>query len=562
MQLDLILRGQSNAAYLAELDGGGAGRALTQNVEQLLGFDGVNDRVRLVYDRDGQGGDTAYPATAFLGEWMQKGPAGWAVGELEAQFLARIGQYRAEGMGDASAVVWLHSEYDSRDPNLSTADWTAAVRADAALVRGALGRDVPYLFVSGFPYGDGTDAGHQAIKLGMEQLAADPAFQATIAARVPDLDASLDDLDNNPATANFGGAHMNVFDARLVAARLARTVAEEWSEYAKPGSVVASAGGNIASAGPQVVAATRLDADTLQVDVRHDGTSGFLELNEVAARGIGWSLRLPDGQRIDATGAAMLDDDSLSVSFGQAVPDGAVLDYAWGIGRIAEFGGPGLGNAVMDPTYLAAWTPAAGVVVGAAAAPVVPQPAPTPVAPVVVEPAPPVVAPAPVVVEPPPSVVTPAPVVVDPPPPVVTPAPVVVEPPPPVAPTPQPVAIAPDLALAANLARLGFGRVGTEGEVRSLEGLLDAGVGSGDIARALADSPWFQDRTDGTFHNVFVQQVYDDALGRPPTHAEGSAWVDALRAGADREELVITLATSEEFAAVAQSRAASDLDWL
>ena len=291
MLLDIVLRGQSNAAYLAELDGGAALGTLAGQVEGLLGLDGVNDRVQVIYDRDEQGGETVYPATAFLGEWVEKGAQGWASAEYQQGFLQEMQDYRASGMGDATALLWMHSEYDSRDPNLSAADWAKAVRGDAGLVQATLGREVPYLFVA------------------------------------------------------------------------ARVVAEQWAGYAKPGSVVASQQGDIASDGPQVVVAMRIAADAVQVDVRHDGTSGFAPISEGAAGGLGWSLHNADGQVLAATATAVLDADSLLVRFDSAVPEGAVLHYAYGIGRVAEPNGPGLGNAVMDPTWLPVWTPAQGVAV-------------------------------------------------------------------------------------------------------------------------------------------------------------------------------------------------------
>lgn len=364
LQLDLILRGQSNAVLLAELEGwAGAGRLVAQ-VEELLGFDGANDRVRLVYDRDGQGGETAYPGTAFLGDWKLRDGEGWRLGEEGSGFQAALRDYRADGMGEATAILWMHSEYDSRDPALSSESWMSAVRADAALTRGALGREVPYLFVAAHPYGDGTDTGHQAIRAGMERLAADAAFDARIAARVPDLDVSYDDLDGNWRTTEYGFAHITPQDAMLIANRAARAVAEQWAEFARPGSWVAQLGGDIASDGPRVVAATALDAMRLQVDVRHDATTGFAPLSAGAEAGLGWSVALPDGRRLEASGAAVLDEDSLVVSFAEPLPAGAVLDYAWGIGRTAAPGGPGQGHAITDPTWLPVWTPAEGVRIG------------------------------------------------------------------------------------------------------------------------------------------------------------------------------------------------------
>jgi len=510
LQLDIILRGQSNAAYLAELDRyAGAGR-LVKDVEQLLGFDGTSDSVRLVYDRDGSGGDTVYPASSFLGEWMQPdGKGGWAASAFEQGFLDRMSQYRDEGMGDATAIVWMHSEYDSRNPDLSATDWAAAVRSDAAMVRQALGREAPYLFVAAHPYGDGTDTGHQAIRAGMERLAADPAFDARIAARAPDIDASLDDLDGNPSTIEYGFAHITPGDAQLIAARIARSVAEEWAAHAKPGSPVAAAGGDIANEGPRVTQAMPLDATRLQVDVAHDAATGFQPLNAVAATGLGWSLRTPDGRRIEASAAAPLDADSLVVGFSGPVPQGAVLDYAWGIGRLGEPGGPGVGNAVTDDTYLPVWTPAEGIAVGVKAGSAMPAVPATPAA---------------------------TPAVIG-------------------------TGLDPDLVMATGLARLAFGRPGAEGEVLSLQSSLKAGVSVGDTAHALADGPWFTERSAGLDDRAFVALVHQETLGRAPTEIEAAAWDRAFAAGAGREAVPLALAESGDFATAAAARAPLDILW-
>ncbi|SFK16619.1 DUF4214 domain-containing protein [Falsiroseomonas stagni] len=604
MQLDLILRGQSNAAYLAELDGfAGAGRLVTE-VERLLGFDGVNDRVTLVYDRDAQGGDTAYPATAFLDEWMDPAPGGgWQAGELEQLFLSRMRQYLADGPGDATALVWLHSEYDSRDADLSASSLAQAMRVDAGLVRQVLGRDIPYLYVAAHPYGDGTDSGHQAIRQAMETLAADPGFNARIAARAPDLNVDLDNYDGNEATREYGGAHISASDALIVATRIARVAAEEFAAYAKPGSPVALAGGNIASDGPQVVAATRLEPTRLQVDVRHDGVAGFAALDADAAAGVGWSALLPNGTRVPATGAAILDADSLVVSFGQALPVGAVLDYAWGIGKLWGANGTGQGHSVADSAGLPVWTAAAGVVIGNAAPPPVaaPSPAPAPAPPVVAEPAPPVVAePAPpVVAEPaPPVVAEPAPpVVAEPAPPVVAePAPPVVAEPAPApepipAPAPQPgtpaaidtttllrdqatvTLLAPDLALVTTAdgrsttvggseIRFADGRevIGNGGNAALVDRLHDivlgrdsSLLGTGWAADALdAGRIQARDLADGFLaqggigaigdDRAFVTAAWTNAAGAPPTEGGVALLLERLEAG-NRADFLVMVAT-------------------
>ncbi len=362
MQLDIVIRGQSNAILFMEHNRYAAAGHLVNEVERLLGFDGVQNRVNLVFDRDGVGGDTAYTATAFLGEWMGRDAAGnWQPTGLESLFLQRMSQYRAESPGDATAVFWLHSEYDSRNAGLSAVEWQRAVEADMALTRSVLGRDAPYLFVAAHPYGDGTDAGHQAIRQGMEALAANPASNARIAARAPDINANNDDLDGRWWTQEYGTGHITATDAMFIADRAARAFAEEWAGYAQPGSPVALGLGNLAADGPRAVLAKHASPTGMLVDVVHDSAPGFAPLDADATSGLGWSARLPDGRRIEANLTLAVDQDTLLVYFGEAVPRGALLDYAYGIGRLARGNEPGLGNAIYDAAGMPLWTPAVGL---------------------------------------------------------------------------------------------------------------------------------------------------------------------------------------------------------
>jgi hypothetical protein len=67
-------------------------------------------------------------------------------------------------------ILWFHSEFDSTDAALTPAEWTSGVEFDAQQVRSILGQNAAYLFVDPIPYGPGNNAGHQAIKIGMERL--------------------------------------------------------------------------------------------------------------------------------------------------------------------------------------------------------------------------------------------------------------------------------------------------------------------------------------------------------------------------------------------------------
>src|SRR5690349_8820975 len=193
-------------------------------------------------------------------------------------------------------MVWLHSKYDSIDGALTPALWESAVRYDAALVRGAYGRSaatLPYLFVSAIPYNNGTGTGHRAIRTGMEELSADPAFNAGIAARIQDADMGRD-IDTG-----FGGSYMSFEDQWIALIRIATSLAEESAAYAKPGSAVALAGGSIDNLGPQVIAAALSAPNRLMIKLQFDAASSLAALGPTAAQGVGWTIFGPDGQAID-----------------------------------------------------------------------------------------------------------------------------------------------------------------------------------------------------------------------------------------------------------------------
>jgi hypothetical protein len=383
MQLDIILRGQSNAILLMEHAGWSSGGRIAAEVERLLGFDGVADRVNLVYARDSDGGNTAFTGTGLLDFWLQQGPSGdWRLAEGTTSLLNGLkGHAASQDRGDAAAVVWLHSEYDSRNPALTADTWEKAVRFDAGQVRGTLGatpEELPFLFVSAHPYDQGSDAGHQAIRQGMERLAADPAFGGSIGARALDINADNDDTDRNGATRDYGGSHISPEDAQLIGNRLAVSLAETWAAHAKPGSPVALAGGNLPNEGPQVIAATLLDADTLRLAVAHDQALTLGPLGPEAAAGRGWEVHGPQGT-IDAVAARVAGPATLDVDFAGPLPADGLLHYGWGYGRLAREGAAGRGNAVYDDHGLPIWVPATGLSLEAALAER-PAPAPAPAA--------------------------------------------------------------------------------------------------------------------------------------------------------------------------------------
>ena len=226
----------------------------------------------------------------------------------------------------------------------------------------------PYVFVSAIPFSGADDRTTQAIRAGMEGLSADPAFHARVGAQAADIDMSFRFPSEEGLTQTYGNAHMSEADTVQTALRLARSVAEEWADYARPGSPVAQAGGRLDDAGPEVTGARLTAPDTLLVTVLQDQAGGFGTLDAAAARGLGWSVRGAAGS-LAADHAEVVSADTLLLHFGAAVPADGLLFYGYGHDRIAGFDQPGEGHAIYDDQGLPVWTPASGVATGGGAAP-------------------------------------------------------------------------------------------------------------------------------------------------------------------------------------------------
>jgi hypothetical protein len=363
MELDILLRGQSNAFLLAA----DTGQAIAQEVQRLLGFDGTTNQVWLQADWSTPGAQTVIASSSLVGDWLTPvGPGQWQPTALEQGLLRFASQHQGF---DSTAVLWLHNEYDSFNPSLDAATWESAVRADAALLRQALGlaaAQSPYMFVSAIPFEGANDATAQAIRLGMEHLAADPGFNAAIAGRAQDVDMTFRFAAEGPNSHVYGGDHISAEDANLLAHRIALSLAQQWAGHALPGSPVALAGGAIANLGPQVVAASQLDANTLALTLAPDIATGLQPLGADAARGLGWSVHGADGQVVPADQASITGTEALTLHFASALPSGGTLFYGHGSGRLAVDGDhPGQGNAVYDSAGLPAWTAASGVAIAA-----------------------------------------------------------------------------------------------------------------------------------------------------------------------------------------------------
>ncbi len=204
MDLNVLIRGQSNALLFA--DRGGAA-ALERGLEARLGVD-----VHLLHEW-GTDSSTIHSGTAFM-DWDTDGQ--------QASLLRHVRGLPADLRDNPTATVWMHNEYDQGDWGLTAGAWLDEVRADAALVRAALGQGAgttPYTFVPiRYPYG----GNFGAIGEGMAALDADPAFNAAISWAAQSLTM---DGDGFPDSSHMGDAD---------AAKLGDDLAEAMAETLRP----------------------------------------------------------------------------------------------------------------------------------------------------------------------------------------------------------------------------------------------------------------------------------------------------------------------------------------
>ena len=400
MELNILLRGQSNSYYFDQY---GGTQIVANALQYYLGFDGVTNKINIIgaSTPDAQGNLTMEGGTSFLPN--PQGTQSWLDTTMTAdgvQFsndspenslLAHIASLPADVRAAPTIILWMHDEGDANWAGQSTATWEAGVEYDAAQVRAALGQTAattPYLFTDVIPEDEDVASSMQAIKAGMAALVANPSFNAAIATHTGDL--NMDNAVNGlaPGTIIFGGPHVDQTDVNVLAGRIARSVVDEFAQYALPGSPLALAGGRLDDLGPQAVSAIAVTGapNQLVVGVTLDPAStGLTALSLGAEAGIGWTIQ-DSGMTIEATGASLLPGNRLLITFAAAVPIDATatLNFGFGTGRIAEDadihtginypgsgpGSPGEGNAVYDDQGEPIWTSAAGVAIA-------PEPDPT-----------------------------------------------------------------------------------------------------------------------------------------------------------------------------------------
>ena len=118
MDLNILVRGQSNAELLALNFGGSA--KLKQAVEALLGFDGVQNQVHILagpLSASDNSATTIQGATGFLGDWLKAVNGdwrqGWTTGTVEQRLLNYVQGLSADLRDNPTTVLWLHNETDS-----------------------------------------------------------------------------------------------------------------------------------------------------------------------------------------------------------------------------------------------------------------------------------------------------------------------------------------------------------------------------------------------------------------------------------------------------------------
>ncbi len=366
-----MLRGQSNSVLF---DAFGGLASLQNQVENLLGFDGRTSTVTLIADfGNASGVNTMNSGTAFLSDWLTPKNGdwtqGWQVNTLEQGLLNDIASQSAAVKASPTAVVWLHNEYDSQQVGLTADEWQSAVQYDAGLVRAALGQTAattPYFFVNAIPYSAANWDSNQQIKIGMQNLANDPTFNGVVAAQFQD--ANMDAWGSA-----MGGPHMGVEDTPELAYRLAQSIAEDFAQYAVPGSPVALANGQLDSNGPEVIKAEAVAGHANQVllTVGFDHATALQALDSIAATGADWFINSTvsagnGGQW--ATGAELVDGSHLKLTFGSDVPVNGLVFYGYGYGKVwSPVDGTGIGHGIYDDHGMPLWTVATGVQLGAPA---------------------------------------------------------------------------------------------------------------------------------------------------------------------------------------------------
>ncbi|MDN3566637.1 carbohydrate-binding domain-containing protein, partial [Paeniroseomonas aquatica] len=305
-EVNLLIRGQSNA-LLFVADGGAS--ELEQRLEASL--PDVDIKVLASYGGDD---NTIYSGTAFL-NWDTDGEQQGLLNVLKAE--------PASIRDNPTITLWIHNEYDSNTAGVTTDHWVSEVKADAALVRGALGQGAattPYVFTY-VPYNYTQGNSPEAIQAGMRQLSADGGFNASFA------DKAMDDIAMD-GDGYAHSSHMGQADAILIADRLAVTMAD---------TVAGLAGGSVPE--PPPVPPPSVDTTPVVTTIGSGSDALVLRISQdVYLAGAQYTVSV-DGTRIGGTltagaSAASGQDDVITVKGDWAAGAHKVtidfLNDAWG----------------------------------------------------------------------------------------------------------------------------------------------------------------------------------------------------------------------------------------
>ena len=195
--VNVLVRGQSNA--LLFVDRGGVWKLADQ-----LKTAGFPIAVLAEYGTDTS---TIHSGTPFMA---------WATGGQQKSLLAFLAKQPAEARFRKTITLWIHNE-NEQNSDVKKVDWLQEVRADARLVRAALGQTAtttPYIFIPvRYNYGKNWEW-----ETGMKELVADVSFNASFSEAFKGAKMTG---DGQPNSSHLGDEDMAPIAAALAPAVLA-----------------------------------------------------------------------------------------------------------------------------------------------------------------------------------------------------------------------------------------------------------------------------------------------------------------------------------------------------
>lgn len=195
--VNLLVRGQSNA--LLFVDRGGVWKLADQ-----LKTAGFPIAVLAEYGTDTS---TIHSGTPFMA---------WGTGGQQKSLLAFLAKQPAATRARKTITLWIHNE-NEQNSDVKKADWLKEVRADAMLVRAALGQTAtttPYIFIPvRYNYGKNWEW-----ETGMKELVADASFNASFSEAFKGAKMTG---DGQPNSSHLGDEDMAPIAAALAPAVLA-----------------------------------------------------------------------------------------------------------------------------------------------------------------------------------------------------------------------------------------------------------------------------------------------------------------------------------------------------